>query len=124
MAHFAQLDDADMVIKVIVVSNDNAPTESSGISFCQSLFGDETNWVQTSYNTRGGVHRNEGEPFRKNFAGIGFSYDSDKDAFIPPKPYESWVLNEASCRWEAPTPMPNDGNDYIWDEDTTSWAIS
>ena len=124
MAHFAELDDANNVVRVIAISNEEAPTEASGVSFCQSLFGSGTNWVQTSYNTRKCVHGKGGQPLRKNFAGVGFSYDATRDAFIPPKPYESWVLNEASCRWEAPTPMPDDGNEYRWDEATTSWAIS
>ena len=88
-------------------------------------------WIQTSYNTRGGVHYNQetGEPsadqskaLRKNYAGIGFTYDRDKDAFIPPRPFVSWTLNQTTCLWEAPTAYPNDGKHYRWDENTTSWV--
>ena len=89
-------------------------------------------WIQTSYNTRGGVHYqpNSQEPsadqtkaLRKNYAGLGFSYDRVRDAFIPPKPYASWVLDDETCLWEAPTPMPNDGSIYTWNESTTSWDV-
>jgi hypothetical protein len=78
-------------------------------------------WIQTSYNTHGGQHRNGGTPLRKNYAGIGYSYDRTKDAFIPPKPFASWVLDEETCLWDAPTPKPTDGKMYVWDEVTTSW---
>lgn len=78
-------------------------------------------WIQTSYNTYGGQHRNSGTPLRKNYAGIGFTYDRTKDAFIPPKPFASWTLNEDTCLWDAPTSMPTDGKFYEWDESTTSW---
>ena len=78
-------------------------------------------WIQTSYNTYGGQHRNNGTPLRKNYAGIGFTYDRTKDAFIPPKPFPSWTLNEETCLWDAPTSMPSDGKFYEWDESTTSW---
>ena len=79
-------------------------------------------WIQTSYNTKGGVHLLGGTPLRKNYAGIGYTYDRQKDAFIPPKPFNSWVLNEETCLWEAPTPYPIDANSYEWDETTTSWV--
>ena len=86
-------------------------------------------WIQTSYNTRGGVHYTEGEPsadqtkaLRKNYAGIGFAYDKQRDAFIPPKPFASWTLNEQTCLWDAPTPYPTDGKHYVWTEATTSWT--
>lgn len=78
-------------------------------------------WIQTSYNTYGGQHP-EGRPLRKNYAGIGYSYDSERDAFIPPKPYESWLLNEDTCLWNAPVAYPNDGKHYIWEESTQSWV--
>ena len=78
-------------------------------------------WIQTSYNTYGGQHKNGGTPLRKNYAGIGFTYDRTKDAFIPPKPFASWTLNEDTCLWDAPTSMPTDGKFYDWDETTTSW---
>jgi len=86
-------------------------------------------WIQTSYNTKGGVHYGQdgepdgGEPLRKNYAGIGYTYDAARDAFIPPQPFASWILNETSCLWEAPVAYPDDGNMYIWDEDTTSWVL-
>lgn len=110
MAHFAEVDNANKVIRVVVVSNNDAPNEAAGASFCQSLFGGT--WVQTSFNAN----------IRKNYAGVGFTYDSDRDAFIPPKPYESWILNDSTCKWEAPVAKPDDGNQYIWDEATLSWV--
>ena len=79
-------------------------------------------WIQTSYNTYGGVHVNGGTPLRKNYAGVGFTYDATRDTFIPPKPYASWTLNEDSCLWEAPVTYPDDGGEYTWDEPTTSWV--
>jgi hypothetical protein len=85
-------------------------------------WGDPSSWVQTSYNTQGGVHTQGGTPLRKNYAGVGFTYDSERDAFIPPKPYASWLLDEATCLWSAPTPMPTDGKIYTWDETTTGWT--
>jgi hypothetical protein len=114
MAHFAKLDDNNIVIDVIVVHNnellDNGfETEAKGISFCQSLFGGK--WKQTSYNSN----------FRKNFATVGYVYDSVRDAFIPPKPYNSWILNEESCIWVAPIELPKDNNKYIWDEGLLNW---
>ena len=118
MAHFAQLDENNVVINVIVVSNEELKdelgneSEANGIQFCEDHFGGR--WIQTSYN----------RAFRKNFAGVGSSYDIGRDAFVPPKPYPSWVLNEATCAWESPTPIPLDGKVYSWDESTTSWIAS
>ncbi len=80
-------------------------------------------WIQTSYNTYGGVHANGETPLRKNYAGIGMTYDATRDAFYAPQPYPSWVLDEDSCIWEAPTAMPDDGQSYTWDEATTSWVV-
>ena len=117
MAYFAQLDDASLVIDVIAVNNDtidNLPfpeSEPIGVAFCQSLYGSDTVWKQTSYNSN----------FRKNYAGFGFTYDSVLDAFIPPKPYPSWLLNTTTCKWNAPVPKPQDGQIYYWDEATLSW---
>jgi hypothetical protein len=108
MSHFAKVENG-IVTQVIVAEQD---VIDSG------LFG--TGWVQTSYNTHGGQHP-EGRPMRKNYAGIGYTYDSGRDAFIPPKPYQSWTLNETTCLWDAPTPMPTDNKLYTWDEPTTSW---
>ena len=115
MAHFAELNENNIVTRVIVVANtellDNQgiEQESKGILFCQQLLGG--NWKQTSYNGN----------FRKNYAGIGYTYDSTLDAFIPPQPYASWILDTETCQWEPPIPMPQDGNIYQWDEDTEAW---
>lgn len=112
MSHFAQLDENDIVIKVLVIEQDVIDT---------GLFGDPTSFIQTSYNTRGGVHILGGIPLRKNFAGIGFKYNRNLDAFIPPSPFTSWVLNEATCLWEPPIPMPDDEKKYVWDENNLDW---
>jgi hypothetical protein len=117
MAHFAQLSSDNTVSQVIVVNNadtidqDGNESEAIGIAFCQTLLGADTCWIQTSYNGR----------IRKNYAGISFTYDEDLDAFIPPKPFPSWVLNEDTCLWESPLPMPNDGQKYRWDENQGQW---
>jgi len=117
MAHFAQLDENNFVTQVIVVHNndcqiDGVESEDAGIVFCKSLFGATTKWKQTSYNGN----------IRKNYAGIGYSYDATRNAFIAPKPYASWLLNETSCIWEAPTAYPTDNKFYSWDEPTLSWV--
>ena len=119
MSYFAELDSENIVIRVIAADQD----------FIDSgKVGDPNNWVQTSYNTRGGVHYapnsntpDGGVALRKNYAGVGYTYDEIRDAFIFPKPYPSWILDEDTCKWDAPTPMPDDGKIYYWDEDTTSW---
>ena len=111
MSHFAKVVDGT-VTQVIVAEPEFFQT------FVDSSPGE---WIQTSYNTHGGQHRNGGTPLRKNYAGIGYSYDRTKDAFIPPKPFASWVLNDDTCLWSAPTPMPTDDKVYEWDETTTSW---
>ena len=117
MAHFALIKDT-IVQKVIVVSNadltdsEGNEQEHLGVEFIHSTLGPDDTWMQTSYNNN----------IRKNFAGIGYSYDSARDAFIAPKPYASWVLNDATCRWEAPIPYPDDDYDYEWDESTISWV--
>ena len=112
MSHFAQIDGNNIVTQVIVIEQDVVNT---------GLFGDPNSWIQTSYNTSGGVHTQGGTPLRKKYAGIGYTYDSTRDAFIPPKPFNSWLLNETTCLYEAPTPMPTDDKIYNWDEETTSW---
>jgi hypothetical protein len=118
MAHFAQLDENNIVTQVIVVSNDDIKdsegneSELTGIAFCKSLLGANTIWKQTSYNAN----------IRKNYAGIGFTYDATRDAFIAPKPFNSWLLNETTCIWESPVAYPDDGKMYSWDEETTSWV--
>ena len=112
MAHFAKLGVGNIVEQVVVVSNDIATTEQAGIDFLRNLYKDSNaQWVQTSYN------RN----FRKNFAGIGSLYDMYKDVFINIKPYDSWVLNEDTCQWEAPVAEPNDGLRHFWNEQNKSW---
>ena len=111
MSHFAKVVDG-IVTQVIVAEPEFFQT------FVDSSPGE---WLQTSYNTYGGQHRNGGTPLRKNYAGVGYSYDRTKDAFIPPKPFASWVLNDDTCLWDAPTPMPTDDKVYEWDETTTSW---
>ena len=109
MSHFAKVENG-VVTQVIVAEQD---VIDSG------LFG--TGWVQTSYNTSGGQHKLGGTPLRKNYAGIGFTYDAVRDAFIPFQPFSSWVLNEDTCLWESPIPYPQDGKEYIWNEETQSW---
>ena len=121
MAHFARIDDDNTVRQVIVISDDDSSTEEDGQAFIASL-GLAGTWVQTSYNTNGAVHALGGIPFRYNYAGTGYTYDADREAFIPPKPYDSWVLVDETCLWEAPVAMPDDGNDYTWNEATTSWV--
>ena len=117
MAHYAFLDENFIVTEVIVGKDEsNYDWEAHYGQFRGQLC------KRTSYNTHGGVHNSGGTPFRKNYAGIGYSYDPQRDAFIPPKPFNSWQLNETTCLWEAPTPMPQDGKMYSWDEATTSWV--
>lgn len=111
MAHFAKVVDGK-VTQVIVAEPEFFQT------FVDTSPGE---WIQTSYNTHGGVHSLGGEPLRKNYAGIGFTYDRVLDAFIPPQPFTSWILNEITSLWEAPTPMPDDGKQYQWNEETKSW---
>jgi hypothetical protein len=115
MAHFAQLDQNNIVVQVIVGVDE--PHDGEAI-YAQTT---GTVWKKTSYNTVGGVHLLGGTPFRKNYAGIGFTYDSDRDAFIPPKPFPSWVLDEQTCQWNAPIPMPTDEKFYVWVEQARQW---
>ena len=123
MAHFAKLNSENIVEQILVVSNEVATDEQSGVNFLNNLLKTNDTWKQTSYNTVGGVHKLGGTPFRKNYAGVGYKYDESRDAFIAPKPYNSWTLNETSCLWEAPTPYPDDGNLYIWDEENLTWNL-
>jgi len=124
MAHFAKLGIGNKVEKVEVVSNDIATTEQAGVNFLNNLYKSRDVWKQTSYNTQGGVHLLGGTPFRKNYAGIGYSYDQIRDAFISPKPFASWILNETTCHWEAPVAYPNDGQRYLWNETTKQWDLN
>lgn len=116
MAHYAQIDENNIVTQVIVVDNkdtadaNGVEKEYIGAAFCERLFGGT--WKQTSYNGN----------IRKNYAGIGYTYNADIDAFVPPKPFASWVLNEDTCQWKAPVDMPNDGQMYSWDEATQTWV--
>lgn len=118
MAHFAELDSNNVVLRVVVVGNkdtsdaNGVEKESIGAAFCERLYGGT--WKQTSYNGN----------FRKHYAGIGYTYNADIDAFIPPKPYPSWILNNDTVNWEAPVPMPDDGLMYSWDEDSQSWVAN
>jgi len=111
MAHFAKVQDS-IVTKVIVAEPDFFDT------FVDDSAGE---WIQTSYNTIGGTHTLGGTPLRKNYAGVGFTYDRDRDAFIPPQPFASWTLGEDTCLWNAPVAYPSGGGHYQWDEETTSW---
>lgn len=115
MAHFAEIDENNVVLQVVLVANENCldngvESESVGIAFCVSLLGGT--WVQTSYNKN----------FRKNYAGIGFIYDVARDAFIPPKPFDSWLLDEEICQWKPPSPRPDDGKAYNWIEESLAWV--
>jgi hypothetical protein len=121
MAHYAFLNQNNIVTEVIVGKNEG----EEGINWEQQ-YGSFRGQIckRTSYNTQGGVHIKGGTPFRKNYAGIGFTYDENRDAFIPPKPnYSSWILNENTCQWEAPIPYPTDGQMYVWNEETTNWEV-
>lgn len=117
MAHFAQIDSNNKVIQVVVVNNDVInnlefpDSEEVGIAFCKSIYGNDTNWAQTSYNGN----------FRYNFASVNSTFDKDADAFIAEQPYPSWALNHSTWLWESPSPYPNDGETYFWDEATLSW---
>jgi hypothetical protein len=118
MAHFAQLDENNVVVQVTVVHNnellqDGFESEAKGAQFLVDLFGENANWKQTSFN--GSI--------RKHYAGIGYTYDATRDAFIPPQPFPSWTLDEDTCFWKYPVPMPTDGQRYQWDEPTTSWVV-
>ena len=118
MAHYAFLNENNIVTEVIVGKNEGE--EGVNWETHYGTFRGQT-CKRTSYNTIGGIHSAGGVPYRKNYAGIGYSYDATRDAFIPPKPYASWVLNETTCLWESPVAYPTDGNMYRWDEATTAW---
>jgi hypothetical protein len=128
MASFAKIGLNNKVIEVLSVVNEvlhdsnGIEQEIIGIDFLTKLTGYPV-WKQTSYNTHGGVHNNNGTPLRKNHAGIGMIYDEDRDAFIPKKPFNSWVLNETTCLWESPIPYPQDNNRYNWNEQNQSWDL-
>ena len=123
MAHFAKIRKGNIVEKVVVVHNNVATTEQTGVDFLNNLYKSRDVWKQTSYNTKGGIHKLGGTPFRKNFANTGYKYDQTRDAFIPPKPFNSWILNEDTCLWEAPIVKPDDGQDYNWNETIQNWEL-
>ena len=129
MASFAKIGLNSKVIEVLSVHNNvlkdsnGIEQEVIGIDFLTKLTGYPV-WKQTSYNTYGGVHRLNGTPLRKNFAGIGYTYDEDRDAFVPPKPFNSWLLKEYTCNWESPVAKPQDENEYIWNEQIQSWDLA
>ena len=116
MAHFAEIDSSNTVLRVVVISNPDTADASGvekehiGAAYCERLFGGT--WKQTSYNGN----------IRKNYAGVGYKYDDARDAYIPPQPYPSWILNETTCQWESPVPYPTDGLVYYWDETTKTWV--
>ena len=125
MSHFAKLDENNIVTFVTVGRQEDDGLEAELTARTGDVY------KQTSYNTRGGVHYTDGEPsadqtqaLRFNYAGIGYTYDETRDAFIPPTPYPSWVIDEGTCLWEAPIPMPTDGADYVWDEQTGDWVVT
>ena len=136
MAHYAKISNNNIVEQVVVVNNEDTLDENGneseiiGVHFLKNLLGLETTWLKTSYNTKGGIYRHsitnepledQSKAFRKNYAEIGYTYDEQRDAFIPPKPFPSWILNEFSCLWEAPIPRPTGTNLYTWNEETQSW---
>ena len=121
MAHFAEIDENNIVIRVLVTDN-NDENGDEGLQMLNQVFGGT--WIKASYNTIAGVHKRGGTPFRKNFPGTGYIYDENRDAFYTPKPFESWVLNEDTCVWNAPVEYPTDGQKYFWNEDTLSWELS
>ena len=134
MASFAKLDNNNMVLRVesvvneVIKDSNGIEQESIGINFLKTLYNEPNAiWKQTSYNTNGGVHSLGGTPFRKNHAGIGYTYDENRNAFIAPKTYNSWILNEQTCQWEAPIPMPTtileDNKYYSWNESIINWEI-
>ena len=120
MAHYAFLNMQNIVTEVIVGKD-----ETDGPTNWEIHYGNFREQVckRTSYNTRGGVHTNGGTPFRKNYAGIGYTYDESRDAFIPPKPFDSWILNETTCLWDAPVAYPEDGQMYTWNEELGTWDL-
>jgi hypothetical protein len=121
MAHYAFLNESNIVTEVIVGKNEGE--EGTDWEVHYGNFRGQT-CKRTSYNTSGGVHSGGGTPYRKNYAGIGYTYDASRDAFIPPKPYPSWLLDEATCLWEAPVPMPDGNKLYTWDEALGGWVTS
>jgi hypothetical protein len=129
MASFAKIENnivirVESVVNEVLKDSNGIEQESIGIEFLKTLYNEPNSiWKKTSYNTHGGIHLLGGIPFRKNHAGIGYIYDETRDAFIAPKPYNSWILNESTCIWEAPVSKPNDDNKYIWNEEIKNWDL-
>ena len=129
MASFAKIENNIVttvvsVVNEVIKDSNGIEQEQLGINFLRTLYNEPNAiWKQTSYNTVGGVHSLGGTPFRKNHAGIGYTYDETKDAFIAPKPYNSWILNEDTCQWKSPIPYPNDSDEYVWNEEAQSWTL-
>ena len=122
MAHFAKINESNIVTQVVVVNDSDGNNDTDGQNFLNNLFKTTHTWKKTSYNTYGNTHRLGGTPYRKNFASVGFTYDSSRDAFIEPKPYNSWTLDETTCLWEPPVAYPSDGKSYEWDETNRQWV--
>jgi hypothetical protein len=128
MGHYALLQTVEgtLVVSQVMTGKDetNTDCQNDGFNNWEDFYGDyfKATVKRTSYNTRGGQHKHGGTPFRKNYAGVGYTYDASRDAFIPPKPFASFSLNETTCLWESPVPHPNDGKVYSWDEDNTRWV--
>ena len=130
MALFAKLnlnnvvERVESIVNEVIKDSNGIEQEQLGINFLKTLYNEPNAiWKQTSYNTNAGVHSLGGTPFRKNHAGISYTYDSQRDAFIPPKPFNSWILNESTCNWNAPIPYPTDGQYYSWNEETQNWTL-
>ena len=130
MASFAKLnlnnvvERVESIVNEVIKDSNGIEQEQLGINFLKTLYNEPNAiWKQTSYNTNAGVHSLGGTPFRKNHAGISYTYDSQRDAFIPPKPFNSWILNESICNWETPIPYPTDGNMYKWNEEILNWEL-
>lgn len=124
MAHFAKLGKGNIVEKIVSVSNDVATSEQAGVDFLNNLYKTNDVWKQTSYNTFANTHKLGGTPFRKNYAYIGGIYSESRDAFINPKPFPSWSLNEDKCIYEPPVAYPTDGQSYVWNETDQQWDLS
>jgi hypothetical protein len=129
MASFAKLENniviaVHSVVNEVLKDSNGVEQEQIGIKFLKNLYNEPNSvWKQTSYNTNGGIHSLGGIPFRKNHAGIGYTYDENRDAFIPPKPFNSWILNESTCLWNAPVAYPQDGKRYTWSEEILNWEL-
>jgi hypothetical protein len=129
MASFAKLNNniverVESIVNEVLKDLNGIEQENIGIQFLKTLYNEPNAiWKQTSYNTNAGIHSLGGTPFRKNHAGIGYTYDANRDAFIPPKPFNSWILNETTCNWNAPIAYPTDGQRYIWNEEILNWTL-